>query len=83
MPQADTTIALPYKTRVQSGNGKDEPDTTPGGGQTDLIDALQQMFEAVIQAIEDKDMDVVIGDDAIWEANDRHGKMLSMMKGVT
>ena len=83
VPQADTTIALPYKTRVQGGNGKDDPDTTPGGGQMDLIDALQQMFEAVIQAIEDKDMDVVIGDDEIWSANNRHNKKLSIIKGVT
>lgn len=83
VPQADTTIALPYKTRVQGGNGKDEPDTTPGGGQMDLIDALQQMFEAVIQAIEDKDTNVVIGDDEIWSANNRHNKKLSIIKGVT
>lgn len=83
VPQISAGTVVPYKTRVDGGNDKDDPDTTPGGGQMDLIDALQQMFEAVIQAIEDKNMDVVIGDDAIWEANDRHSKMLSMMKGVT
>lgn len=83
VPQISAGTVVPYKTRVDDGNGKDDPNTTPGGGQMDLIDALQQMFEAVIQAIEDKDTNVVIGDDAIWEANDRHGRKLSMIKGVT
>lgn len=83
VPQISAGTVVPYKTRVDGGNGKDEPDTTPGGGQMDLIDALQQMFEAVIQAIEDKDMDVVIGDDEIWSANNRHNKKLSIIKGVT
>lgn len=83
VPQISAGTVVPYKTRVDDGNGKDNPNTTPGGGQMDLIDALQQMFEAVIQAIEDKDMKVVIGDDAIWEANDRHGRKLSMIRGIT
>ena len=83
VPQISAGTVVPYKTRVDDGNGKDDPNTTPGGGQMNLIDALQQMFEAVIQAIEDKDTNVVIGDDAIWEANDRHGRKLSMIKGVT
>ncbi len=83
VPQISAGTVVPYKTRVDDGNGKDDPNTTPGGGQMDLIDALQQMFEAVIQAIEDKDMKVVIGDDAIWEANDRHGRKLSMIRGIT
>ena len=83
VPQISAGTVVPYKTRVDAGNGKDDPNTTPGGGQMDLIDALQQMFEAVIQAIEDKDMKVVIGDDAIWEANDRHGRKLSMIRGIT
>lgn len=83
VPQISAGTVVPYKTRVDGGNGKDDPDTTPGGSQMDLIDALQQMFEAVIQAIEDKDMDVVIGDDEIWSANNRHNKKLSIIKGVT
>ena len=83
VPQISAGTVVPYKTRVDDGNGKDDQNTTPGGGQMDLIDALQQMFEAVIQAIEDKDMKVVIGDDAIWEANDRHGRKLSMIRGIT
>ena len=83
VPQISTGTVVPYKTRVDDGNGKDDPNTTPGGGQMDLIDALQQMFEAVIQAIEDKDTNVVIGDDEIWSANNRHNKKLSIIKGVT
>lgn len=83
VPQISAGTVVPYKTRVDDGNGKDDPNTTPGGGQMDLIDALQQMFEAVIQAIEDKDMNVVIGDDEIWSANNRHNKKLSIIKGVT
>ena len=83
MPQISAGTVVPYKTRVDDGNGKDDPNTTPGGGQMNLIDALQQMFEAVIQTIEDKDMNVCIGDEAIYEANNRHSRMLSMIKGVT
>lgn len=83
VPQISAGTVVPYKTRVDDGNGKDDPNTTPGGGQMDLIDALQQMFEAVIQAIEDKDTNVVIGDDAIWESNNRHSRKMSMIKGVT
>lgn len=83
VPQISAGTVVPYKTRVDDGNGKDDPNTTPGGGQMDLIDALQQMFEAVIQAIEDKDTNVVIGDDEIWSANNRHNKKLSIIKGVT
>ena len=83
VPQISAGTVVPYKTRVDAGNGKDDPNTTPGGSQIDLIDALQQMFEAVIQTIEDKDMNVCIGDEAIYEANNRHSRMLSMIKGVT
>ena len=83
VPQISAGTVVPYKTRVDDGNGKDDPNTTPGGSQMDLIDALQQMFEAVIQAIEDKDTNVVIGDDEIWSANNRHNKKLSIIKGVT
>lgn len=83
VPKISAGTVVPYKTRVDAGNGKDDPNTTPGGSQIDLIDALQQMFEAVIQAIEDKDMNVCIGDEAIYEANNRHSRMLSMIRGTT
>ena len=44
------------------------------------IYAREEMCEIFILY---KDMDVVIGDDAIWEANDRHGRKLSMIRGIT
>ena len=76
---------VPYTCRVKDEKVRITESmelSTSNQSQTDLIvSVIQQTAEAIIKAIEDKDL--IIGDDAIWEANDRHGKMLSIMKGVT
>lgn len=48
----------------------------------EYIDAMMAGFEAVVQAINEKDMDVVIGDSAIGRAADRYNKRQNLVRGT-
>ena len=48
----------------------------------EYVDAMMAGFEAVVQAINEKDMDVVIGDTAIGRAADRYNKRQSLVRGT-
>ncbi len=83
IPTLDCVV--PYKCIVKDEKVRiTEPMdlSTNNQSQTDLIvSVIQQTAEAIIKAIEDKDL--TIGDDAIWDANDRHGRKLSVIRGIT
>ena len=82
VPDISVGTVVPYKTRVEDVRKRNEEPASPIGGQIDLIDALQQMFEMVIQAIENKDNSVVIGDDVIYNAYNRAKQRMSMIRGT-
>lgn len=79
-----TECMVPYKTRIEDEKVQVTDPTalsTVNSSQTDLIvSVIQQTAEAIIEAIEEKDL--IIGDGAIYEANKHHSKMLSMMRGT-
>ena len=49
----------------------------------EYIDAMMVGFEAVVQAINDKDLDVRIGDSAIGKAAERYSKRQALVRGTT
>lgn len=83
VPDISVGTVVPYRAKVEDAKSQNEDPTASVGGQMDLIDALQQMFEMVIQAIENKDNSVVIGDDVIYNAYNRAKQRMSMIRGTT
>lgn len=83
VPDISVGTVVPYRAKVEDIKSQNEAPTASVGGQMDLIDALQQMFEMVIQAIENKDNSVVIGDDVIYNAYNRAKQRMSMIRGTT
>lgn len=83
VPDISVGTVVPYRAKVEDIKSQNEAPTASVGGQIDLIDALQQMFELVIQAIENKDNSVVIGDDVIYNAYNRAKQRMSMIRGTT
>lgn len=49
----------------------------------EYLDAMMTGFEAVVQAINEKDLDVRIGDTAIGKAADRYNKRQALVRGTT
>ena len=46
-----------------------------------IVSALIQVSEAIIKSIDEKDMSVSIGDDAIWDAYRRYDGKMGMIRG--
>lgn len=83
VPDISVGTVVPYRAKVEDAKSQNEDPTASVGGQMDIIDALQQMFELVIQAIENKDNSVVIGDDVIYNSYNRAKQRMSMIRGTT
>ena len=46
-----------------------------------LMDFMIQGFEAIVKSIDEKDTSFVIGDEEIWDANNRHNNKMNMIRG--
>ena len=46
-----------------------------------LMDFMIQGFEAIVKSIDEKDTSLVIGDEEIWDANNRHNNKMNMIRG--
>lgn len=76
IPQAASkTIAV---NQFALGNNMETPDA---GGNTLDMAAMMAGFEAVVQAIKDKDTNVVIGDEQIGKANGRYAAKMAVITG--
>lgn len=73
---------VPYanKTDTRPPEGKDDP-SGDRGYIDELIDAVLQVGEAIVKAIDEKPTGGTIGDDAIFAAYNRHSDKISIVKG--
>lgn len=80
--------ATPYHTAAQSYDSGSGHKSASEAFFDELAAALADMvgsntagFEAVVQAIQDKDMSVFIGDDTIGKAAERYNRRMAFVKG--
>lgn len=85
VPDISVGTVVPYRAKVEDIKSQNEAPTDFSSGMKllDAISMFQQMFEMVIQAIEDKDTSIVIGDDVIYSSNKRRSEMMAMVRGNT
>ena len=76
-----TVIPPKIKSAVYAAED-DRPDNVGSSDVADrIVSALIQVSEAIIKSIDEKDMSVSIGDDAIWDAYRRYDGKMGMIRG--
>ena len=76
-----TVVPPKIKSAVYAAEN-DRKDYIGGSDVADrIVSALIQVSEAIIKSIDEKDMSVSIGDDAIWDAYRRYDGKMGMIRG--
>lgn len=83
-PDIAVGTVIPPKVRTAAVEQSSGAGTNPAGDDwaDRVISALVQVGEAIIKSIDEKDTSVSIGDEDIWDANNRYKNKMDMIRGT-